>query len=207
VTAGDRPAPSPAADADDFSISMARANLAGIPLFLVMMGAVVAPYVAWRGLPSFVLGVNHFTDFSVFLPWLAAGVAAHELLHGLGWMAAGRRSFRSVRFGIHWKTVTPYAHFTEPITARAYRIGIALPGLVVGLLPAAAGYIAGHAAPVLFGGLFFGAAAGDALGLWAVRRIAPGTLVLDHPSRVGCRVVRSPGGAVPSSGISKGNQP
>ncbi len=184
--------PAAGQDPADYSISMAKANLLGFPLFLIMMAALVLPYVLSRGLPAFILGVNRFVDLWVFLPWIAAGAVAHELLHGLGWMAAGNRSFRSVRFGFHWKTLTPYAHFTEPITASAYRIGIVLPGLVVGFAPAAAGYVIDHPALVLFGGIFFGAAAGDALGLWAVRKIPARTLVLDHPSRVGCRVVSSP---------------
>jgi len=165
-----------------------RANLTGLPLFLVMMAAAVLPYVRIHGFPAFMLGVHGFTDLLVIIPWIIAGTLAHEALHGLGWIAAGRRSFRSVKFGFHWKTLTPYAHFTEPITARAYRIGIVLPGIVVGLLPALAGYAFRDPRLILFGGLFLGGAAGDVLGLWATRKIPPATLVLDHPSRVGCTV-------------------
>jgi hypothetical protein len=176
----------------DYSISMLRANLAGFPLFLVMMSALVLPFVATTGLPAFILGVRGFVELQVFLPWVAAGTVAHEALHGIGWMAAGNRSFRSVRFGFHWKTLTPYAHFTEPINVSAYRVGIVLPGIVVGILPALAGYVTGNPAFVLFGGIFFGAAAGDALGLWAVRSIPAGTFVLDHPTRVGCAIVSPP---------------
>jgi hypothetical protein len=171
---------------------MLRANVAGFPLFLLMMSAVVLPFVAMSGWPAFILGVHRFVGLDIFLPCVAAGTVAHEALHGLGWVAAGGRSFRSVRFGFHWKTLTPYAHFTVPITVSAYRFGIVLPGLAVGLLPAAAGYLAGNAAFVLFGGIFFGAAAGDALGLWSVRGIRAGTFVLDHPSRVGCTIVSPP---------------
>ncbi|HLF15114.1 MAG TPA: DUF3267 domain-containing protein [Bacteroidota bacterium] len=171
---------------------MLRANLVGLPLFLMMMSALVLPFILSRGLPAFILGVDRFVDLRVFIPWIAAGTMAHEGLHGLGWMAAGKRSYRSVRFGFHWKTLTPYAHFTEPITASAYRIGIVLPGFIVGFAPAVAGYVIDNPAFVLFGGMFFGAAAGDALGLWAVRNIPAETLVLDHPSRVGCTIVSSP---------------
>ncbi len=175
----------------DFSISMLRANLLGLPLFLLMMGTLVAPYLLLVGIPAFILGVNRSLDLGTFLLWMAAGTAAHEALHGVGWAVAAGRSFRSMRFGVHWKTLTPYAHFTEPISAAAYRIGIVLPGLVVGLGPAIAGYLLDDPAALLFGGIFFGAAAGDALGLWAVRDIPAGTLVLDHPTRVGCRIVSS----------------
>lgn len=177
--------------AADYSISMLRANLAGLPLFMIMMGLVVAPFVLSVGIPGFILGVNRSLNLWTFLLWIAVGTLAHEALHGIGWVVAGKQSFRSVKFGLHWKTLTPYAHFTEPITASAYRIGIVLPGIVVGLGPALAGYALNDAGAILFGGLFFGAAAGDALGLWAVRNIPAGTLVLDHPTRVGCRIVSS----------------
>lgn len=175
----------------DHSISMLRANLLGLPLFLLMMGTVVAPYLLLVGIPAFILGVNRSLDLGIFLLWIAAGTAAHEALHGVGWAVAAGKPFRSMRFGVHWKTLTPYAHFTEPISAAAYRIGIVLPGIIVGLGPAIAGYALDHPATLLFGGLFFGAAAGDALGLWAVRNIPAATLVLDHPTRVGCRIVAS----------------
>lgn len=173
---------------DDYTISLARANLLGIPLFLAMMAALTGPYVAWKGLAASVVGVHRFVDLAVFLPWIAAGTIAHEALHGLGWVWAGGKSFRSVKFGFHWKTVTPFAHFTEPIAARAYRAGIALPGIALGVAPAAAGYVLGDPSFVLFGGIFFGAAAGDAMSLWATRAIPAETPVLDHPTRVGCIV-------------------
>ena len=173
---------------DDYTISLARANLLGVPLFLLLTAALVGPYVAWKGPAAFLVGVRGFVDLRVFLGWIAAGTLAHEALHGLGWVWAGRTSFRSVKFGFHWKTVTPFAHFTDPIAAKAYRVGIALPGITLGLLPAAAGYAFDSPSAVLFGGIFLGAAAGDAMSLWATRAIPAATPVLDHPTRVGCIV-------------------
>jgi len=172
---------------------MARANIAGIPLFVLLMAAAVGPYIAFHGLPAFALGVRGFVKIPVLLGWIAAGTLAHEGLQGLGWMAAGGGNFRMVKFGFHWKTLTPYAHFTEPITAGAYRVGIVLPGIVVGLLPALAGYALSDPSFILFGGFFLGGAAGDVLGLWATRNIPGGTLVIDHPSRVGCLVFAAEG--------------
>jgi len=167
-------------------VSLAKANLAGFPLFFLLMSGAVLPYILLGGFPAFVLGVRSFVDLRVFIPWIIVGTLAHEAMHGLGWTAAGAGAFGSVKFGFHWKTLTPYAHFTEPMTAKAYRIGIVLPGIVVGLCPALAGYAMSNPPLVLFGGIFTGGAAGDLMGLWATRKIPPGTLVLDHPSRVGC---------------------
>lgn len=152
------------------------------------MSAAVIPYVLIHSLPAFAVAVRGFVKLQLFIPWIIAGTLAHEGLHGLGWIAAGAGSFSSVKFGFHWKTLTPYAHFTEPITARAYRIGIVLPGIIVGLIPALAGYIVSYPPLILFGGIFLGGAAGDMMSLWATRKIPARTLVLDHPSRVGCMI-------------------
>jgi hypothetical protein len=150
------------------------------------MAAAVAPFIWLHGVAEFAFGVRGFVRLYILIPWIIAGTLAHEALHGLGWMAAGGGNSSFVKFGFHWKTLTPYAHFTEAITARAYRIGIVLPGIVVGLMPAAAGYALSHPPLILFGGLFLGGAAGDLMGLWATRKIPPAALVLDHPTRVGC---------------------
>lgn len=174
--------------AADTTLSLARANLLGIPLFLAILVCVVAPSVLGMGTGAFIVGVHRHAGLQFVLPAIAIGTIAHEFLHGLGWVMAGGRGFGSVRFGFHWKTITPFAHFTEPITAAAYRLGVVLPGIVVGLGPAAAGYLTGEPSLILFGGIFSGAAAGDVMSLWATRGIPGDTLVLDHPSRVGCVV-------------------
>jgi len=174
---------------------MLRANLLGIPLFLVMMAAAVAPYIGAHGMAAFAFGVRAFVELPVLLSAIVAGTLAHEGLHALGWMVAGGGNFSSVKFGFYWKTLTPYAHFTRPITAKAYRVGIVLPGIVVGLLPAVAGYLVPEPSLILFGGFFLGGAAGDVMGLWAARNIPPAALVLDHPSRVGCILYAGEGDA------------
>lgn len=179
---------SPAAGGDH-TISLLRANLAGVPLFLALMIAVILPYAALHGKGETMLGAMTFGKLVVLIPSIIAGTVAHEGIHGLGWALAGRLPLSTVRYGFHWKTVTPYAHLTVPIASRAYRVGVVLPGILVGLVPAAAGYAFSSAPLVWFGGLFTGAAAGDLLGLWAIRRIPAETFVRDHPSRVGCTVV------------------
>lgn len=182
----------------DHTISLARANLLGIPFFLAVTAILVLPAIAAGGIGPFVLGVSRYSDLRVVAAAVVLGTVAHEFFHGLGWVLAGRKPFGAVQFGFHWKTLTPYAHFTEPISARAYRIGVVLPGILVGLVPATAGYVLPEPALILFGGIFSGAAAGDLLSLLATRRIPGDVLVIDHPSRVGC-LVWEPPGATPTA--------
>jgi hypothetical protein len=78
------------------------------------------------------------------------------------------------------------------MTARAYRVGGALPGVVTGLLPVLAGLALGQPVLLLVGAFFLMAAVGDLLILWAIRRVPAAAQVLDHPTLPGCLVLRDP---------------
>jgi hypothetical protein len=118
------------------------------------------------------------------------GVVLHELIHGLCFAYFSGKPLSSVEFGVHWKTFTPYASLpAEPIPARAYRIGAAMPGLVLGVVPYLVGLATGNVWVTLFGVVFTWGAGGDALILLLMRGVGPRELVEDSPTRVGCYVL------------------
>ncbi|WP_245869260.1 DUF3267 domain-containing protein [Pontibacter ramchanderi] len=125
----------------------------------------------------------------VLLLVFVVGAAVHELLHGLTWAAFCRDGFRSIKFGVHWKMLTPYCHCKEVLPLRHYALGGMMPGLVMGLLPALAGIAMGHFLLFLFGLFFSMAAAGDLLILWMLRHQQSSDLVQDHPDKIGCYVL------------------
>lgn len=174
---------------EDRSVSMAAANGYAmafvIPATVVLLGGFFA---RWGWQPLYAVTDAALGNLLIGLAVLAGGVVAHELLHVWAWRLAGRVSSETVRLGFQWKTLTPYAHCTVPMPARAYRIGAATPGVVLGLVPALAGLLLGHGALFLFGLLFTLAAGGDAVILWLLRDVPPERLVKDHPSRAGCLV-------------------
>lgn len=168
---------------------MGRANawaLLGLgPPIIGLLGAFLALH-GWR--PLYAVTDAAFGAPLVPLLVFVAGVVAHEALHALAWKLAAGLPWGDIRLGFQWKTLTPYAHARVPMTARAYRIGAATPGVVLGLGPAAAGLATGGGGWMLFGLLFTLAAGGDALILWLLRGVAPLRLVEDHPERAGCYV-------------------
>lgn len=95
-------------------------------------------------------------------------------------------------FGINWRTLTPYAHIKVPITARAYRWGAFMPGLVLGLIPCLIAVLTGSGWLLVVGAVFILVAGGDFLVLWLLRGVPAGALVEDHPTAIGCRVVEPP---------------
>lgn len=119
------------------------------------------------------------------------GIMGHEWLHAVGFRLAGKVPSDSIRYGFNWKGLAPYAHCHAAMKAKAYRLGVMLPGLVLGALPAIAGLAAGVWWLVVWGALMFIAAGGDAAILLAVRHVPGEALVEDHPTRVGCRVLKT----------------
>ncbi|MFB6099539.1 MAG: metalloprotease family protein, partial [Salinibacter sp.] len=88
-----------------------------------------------------------------------------------------------------WSGLAPYAHCAAPLHCGAYRWAIALPGLVLGPPPLAAGLITGHWLTTLFAFIMLAAAGGDALLLWTLRGIPGNAWVQDHPCKMGALVL------------------
>lgn len=177
---------------EDRSFSMTRANIYVLAMTVPIGAAFFVPYyLLWGGFGTG--GWNLLGAVALFL----GGVVIHELLHGITWMIAGDASPGSVKFGVQWKALTPYAHCTRPLEVSAYRWGAAVPGIVLGIVPGIAAIAIGSPGWLVFGFLFTLAAGGDALILWMLRDVPGGALVEDHPTRAGCYVLHV-GGATAS---------
>lgn len=172
----------------DVSLSMERVNLLAIPVaFLPLIVTLVPFYFLWGG-GALLAGGKHLATWYVLVPGLLGGIVLHEAIHGVSWAVFAGKPLRSIRYGMQWKTLTPYAHCTEPMAARDYRRGAVMPALIVGAIPAVIGLAAGNGALLLYGMIFLVAAAGDFIVLWILRRVPGDTFVEDHPSRAGCYV-------------------
>ena len=172
----------------DLSISLASANLYTLAISIPLVAVLIALYVAFSpkagpvGLPSNLEGL-------LFVTALVLGMVLHEIIHAVGWAYFGQLPLRRIRIGFHRRTLTPYAHAVDPMPARSYRLGAALPALVLGAIPFLVGMIIGRPAIALFGMVFSFAAGGDLLVLWVIRNVDARAMVQDHPSRAGCLVV------------------
>jgi hypothetical protein len=170
----------------DLSVPIAWAYLYMLLLVVPLTVALALAFVGIWGWERFFDGLGRFLEWPSLIPSLVIGVPLHEVLHGLGWVFFGKRSLKHLRFGVQWKVLTPYAHLRVPIRARAYRIGAALPALLLGLLPYLVGLAAGEGWFTALGLLYLFAAGGDLLVLWLLRKVDGKALVEDHPSRAGC---------------------
>lgn len=164
-----------------------QVNLIGVPLTFGLLLVCVAPYVLTWGWDSLAVGLEALGWWLV--PVIVIGIVFHEVLHAVGWKVGGGLAWSEVKLGFQWKMLMPYAHARVPMTARAYRIGAALPGLVTGALPVLAALALGQPVVLLVGIFFFLAAVGDMMILCAIWRVPAHAQVLDHPTLPGCLVV------------------
>lgn len=87
------------------------------------------------------------------------------------------------------KALAPYCHCREPLDIKSYRIGIIMPGLILGMIPFIFGMALKIEWLVLYGLIFTGGAGGDFIMLWLTWHLTPGTIVLDCPDKIGCYVL------------------
>ncbi|WP_133259581.1 DUF3267 domain-containing protein [Pseudochryseolinea flava] len=173
------------------------------------MALLFVPTVAVMGMLFYLCWHNQFSLANVrlymqenvdwlkaMMPWiilgsLLGGIIAHELLHGLTWARFTSNGINSIRFGFIWKALTPYCHCTEALPIKAYRLGVAMPGIALGILPLVVAFLAGHVGLFLFGIMFTIAAGGDFAILYLIRQEKSNMMVLDHPHKIGC-IIFSP---------------
>lgn len=115
---------------------------------------------------------------------LLAGIALHELIHGVCMAMSARKGWKSVSFGFNAKAIAPYAHCKEPLTLFAYRLSLVMPGILLGDIPVLISWFTGNILFLFFGILFWWAASADIIVLWLSRRITEGMLQ-DHPDKIG----------------------
>ena len=169
----------------DLSISMARANVivlvVSIPIVILQFALFIVLHSTEKLEPTW--------NAAILIIAVLLGIVIHELIHGISWVIFGRKPFSSIKFGVQWQTLTPYAHLTEPVEVNAYRIGAFMPGFVLGILTYLLSLLFGDGNLFWFSLVHTSAAGGDWLILWLLRQVKAGTQVEDHPTNAGCYVI------------------
>lgn len=168
------------------TINIYTAN--GVALVVTALTALLfgIPYYLICGF-SFSFSISKIVLFVVLF---IIGIILHELIHGLFFGLFAKNGFKSIRFGVMWQYFTPYCHCKEPLMIKHYVIGALMPALLLGIIPAVISLFNGSMLFLIFGVFFTGAAAGDFMVVWILRKEDSTTYVQDHPSEAGCFVYR-----------------
>ena len=154
---------------------------------IVLTIAPLIPHVLIWGLQATTTARNYVLGFVA----VAVLVVAHEAVHALGWMLFAGVAPKDIRFGIAWKTLSPYAHSMVAMAAGGYRVGVVLPLIVTGILPVVIGTVTNMGWLTIAGAILVSGAVGDLIVLWIIRSIPASAQVIDHPENAGCYVVEA----------------
>lgn len=180
----------------DKIIDLGKANIYGFLILVPVSIMYIVPYyLVWRKIPGLYSvfsddGLSPFMKFAYTIVVVVAGIVLHELIHGLTWSFFTKRGFRSIRFGIMLRMLTPYCHCKELLTKNQYILGAIMPAIVLGLIPGIWAIATGSVAVLYLGVFFTIAAIGDFMIIFSIRNEAKDSLILDHPNEAGCYVFR-----------------
>lgn len=167
----------------------AKVQIKVLPLIVLLLAITFLPIVLLYDIDRVKYEFLNLFQWQIILPVFVVGVIIHELLHGIGWMIAGRVPWRYMKFGFNWKGMVPYAHCSMPMPLSQYRVGVLLPFVGLGLLPWLLGLILANFLLLFIGVVFSISAAGDIFIAWLLRKRKADELVLDHPKLIGCQIV------------------
>ena len=182
---------------EKLTIDLVWANVFGI-LILIPIGLIFGLpfYFIWRSQ----IDIKQFLDiagpqgaalgFLLIFGILILGIVLHELIHGITWAKFAKEGFRSIKFGVLWKMLTPYCHCKEALNVRQYIIGAITPAIIMGIFPSIIAIMIGNFGLLIFGMFFTMAAGGDFLIINLIRKEDSSDLVQDHPSEAGCYIYR-----------------
>ncbi len=182
---------------EKLTIDLVWANVFGI-LILIPIGLIFGLpfYLIWRPQISIIqylesagpqgAGLGFLLIFGI----LISGIILHELIHGITWAKFAKEGFKSIKFGVLWKMITPYCHCKEALNVKQYIIGAITPAIILGIVPSIIAIIIGNFGLLIFGMFFTMAAGGDFLIINLIRKEKSTDLVQDHPSEAGCYIYR-----------------
>lgn len=182
---------------EKLTINLVWANVFGI-IILIPIGLIfgLPYYFIWRpqiDIKQFIVSVEPqeaIIGFLLIFGIMIIGIILHELIHGITWARFTKNGFKSIKFGILWKMLTPYCHCKEALNVRQYIVGAITPAIIMGIIPSIIAIMIGNFGLLIFGMFFTMAASGDLLIINLIRKESNSDLVQDHPSEAGCYIYR-----------------
>lgn len=182
---------------DQLTIDLIKANVFAILLMIPTVLIFGLPYSLIWGLRFNLSDIQSLTK--ILSPELIGfgllfvftlGIVLHELIHGIVWSRFTSNGFKSIRFGVLWKMLTPYCQCKEPLKVKEYIIGALMPAIIIGFIPGILAIIIGNFGLLIFGIIFTTAAGGDFMIINLLKNEDKDDYVQDHPSEAGCFIYR-----------------
>lgn len=172
------------------TISITKAHMLG----LLLIPLLAIPYyvfdITW-GVPNVKDYVDSFVSGLLFFLVILLSMFVHEVIHAMFFALYSKYNWKSVKIGVIWKFLTPYAHCNDPLSVVHYRIVILMPLIILGLVPLFAGLAFGSYFLFVFGCFLTYSAGGDIIMFFLTLRIPKDRLLLDHHKECGFYVLEN----------------
>lgn len=178
----------------DFSISIEKLNkyvlTVVFPLVLPFFGLYIY-FWGWNGIYSAMINDSSPLSFFALVALVIGSIYLRIVIIGSSWRFFGKKNANAVKYVTDLETKSPFIYCDEPIKIGAYRLGLAMPGTLLGILPVTIGILSGIGFVFILGVFGILLAGGEIYILWAIRKVEPRALVKDHSLRVGCYIILS----------------
>lgn len=178
---------------EDKIIDLMKANLVALKYLALFSVFFAVPFfLIWQDSFSKTLFNTDHSFIKLFTPvvGMVLGIVVHELIHGIFFAMYAQKGFKSIKFGILWKMLTPYCHCKEPLQIKHYKIALLAPLFILGIIPSFISLFTGNLVLLVFGIFFSGAAAGDLMIYQLIKKENPEDYVQDHPTEAGYSIYR-----------------
>lgn len=167
----------------EYTMGVGKANIiAFFMIFPILLIFFLPYYFIWE-IDSLEIGIKLLMKYGLLI--VLSGIVVHEFLHGITWSFFATKGFKSIKFGVNWKWLTPYCHCKEGLKVKHYMLGGIMPLLVMGIIPAIIALFIGNGSLLVFGIFFIWAAGGDIISFFMLIRLDQDAIVFDHPDKLG----------------------
>lgn len=171
---------------EDYTVPLKKvgfiANSIGTIGFIVLLAAY---FMIW--------GLQWMSTREILLFFVAtlAGLWIHEYIHAFAFWAFGKVKWSSIDIRAEWAKGVLVCHTDEEMRISAYRISVALPFIVLGIIPYIWIITTGGSIPLLYtAAAMIVGGVGDCIMLWLLRNVDGKDWVKDHPTEMGGQVRR-----------------
>lgn len=172
---------------NDLSVDGDKANLMGLVTGVI-------PSIIFVLIFGLLCGWGKFAKVDYL--WVAiivlVSIVVHEGIHGLFFGLFAEHHFKSIEFGMLWKSMNPYCYCGEPVSRLQYLISLLMPGFILGFCTGIAGLLTGNASLLVFSVFNLFAAGGDMyIAFLILKTTQKGRKekYLDHPDKPGVMVL------------------
>ena len=173
----------------DLTATAAKANLLGslygiiaaVPFIVIF--AIIAAKTGRVSVGLF----SSISRYLILMLMLLVLIVVHELVHGFTWGLFAKNGFKSIEFGVIWKSLNPYCTCRDPLTKIQYILGAIMPCIVLGVIPSIISLFNGSLGLLFVGAIMIMSAGGDLLICKMIlgSKDTPSSVYIDHPTEIG----------------------